>query len=173
MRNRWIATLGILTALGLGIALSTCTPRTDLGKDCFLVRRNPAYTPDGGGPTAVNLLEKDIKPSMDFISFGSVECEDLVCVRDLNYVPGPMVKPEDNAKGYCSRACTAGTVCPAMVGADDANPAKSLSCRALLLDDQTLVAIKTADPATFQKYFGATLSPFFCARGTARVDAGP
>ncbi len=155
-----------LVMLGVPVFLEACRVATDLGRDCNLVKKNP-----DGGSTSVPILESELPGgAKDFISFGATECEDLVCVRDANFpttgVPGA------SATGYCSRACVpnASNGCPAANSADDKDPNKKLTCRALLLDEQTLGAICTNDPATCQR-IGDTRSPYFCARGTT-PDAG-
>ncbi len=140
-----------------------CGVKTDLGKTCSLFKRGP----DGG---AVPIKEQDIagKANKDFISFGAVECEDLVCVRDSSFVS--TAQPTDNAQGYCSRPCVLGstTGCPAADSADDQNPTRRLSCRALLLDETTLAACR-ADPDCKAR-LGDTTAPYFCARG--KPDGG-
>ena len=135
----------------------------DLNTPCTLVRGNP----DGG--RAIDLLESDpiVKNSAnkDFISFGSTECEDQVCVRDSAYSTDGGA--EGPARGYCSRSCVANSSvgCPSASGQLDSEPKTKLSCRALILDEATLAAIKAKDPSTYQRVFGMTTSPFFCARG--------
>jgi len=100
----------------------------------------------------------------DFISFGAAVCENFVCVRDSAYIKNP--NPAAEALGYCSGSCVTGSnACPAANSADDKDPTRRLTCRALLLDEQTLAAICTADPVKCQTYFGGTRSPYFCARG--------
>lgn len=147
--------------------VSGCAEVTDLGIPCTLVKRGPA---DGGTFTAVKILEKEIKGSKDFISFGSAECEDSYCVRDINHPRG-----DDNAEamGYCSRVCLPSTpnACPSADSADDSIPERRLSCRALLLDQATLTAICQSTPADCQKYFNGVQAPYFCARGGS-LDGG-
>jgi hypothetical protein len=151
-------------------ALVACVP-TDLNVPCVLVKGSP-----DGGP-AVNILKDDpvIRNSAnkDFISFGSTECEDQVCVRDAAYNQDGMFT-DGFAHGYCSRACVAGSSvgCPSQDGSLDSKPETKLSCRPLLLDEATLNAIKMADPARYQQTFGMTTSPYFCARSPVIIDAG-
>jgi hypothetical protein len=143
--------------------------QTDLNTPCTLVRGNP----DGGA--AIPLLKSDpiIKNSAnkDFISFGSAGCEDQVCVRDSSFV-----EPDDGgvAEGYCSRACAANSPvgCPSYAGGLDKDPKTALSCRALILDEATLAALKASNEAEFRRIFGMTTSPNFCARSTVIPDAG-
>ncbi len=158
------STLLALAALTFG----GCAVSTDLGKECVLVRKDPN---DPSGKKSIAIKESEIKPNKDFISFGAVECEDLVCVRDLAYTRS--AAPTDDALGYCSRPCSQAstTGCPAADSADDKDPARKLSCRPLILDAETLNAICQADANTCTRYFGDTKSPFFCARG-AKTDGG-
>ena len=143
------------------VVLAACET-VDLNTPCTLVRG----LPDGGRAA---LLESDpiVKNSAnkDFISFGSVECEDKVCVRDSAFSPDG--GSDGPARGYCSRACVANSSvgCPSATGQLDSDPKTKLSCRALILDEATLAAIKAARPADYQRIFGMTTSPFFCARG--------
>ncbi len=143
--------------------------QTDLNTPCTLVKANP-----NGGP-AIPLLKSDpiIKNSAnkDFISFGSTQCEDKVCVRDSAYVE---VDDGGFAEGYCSRSCVANSSvgCQSATAALDQDPKTSLSCRPLILDESTLAAIKAKDPAAYQRIFGMTTSPFFCARSAVIADAG-
>jgi len=138
-----------------------CRSLTDLGTPCVLVKKNP-----DGGTVPVALKERDLPDGgKDFISFGAAACENLVCVRDSSFPKNP--DPNADAVGYCSSACAANSgSCPAANSADDSNPSKRLTCLALLLDEQTLAAICSNDPAKCYQYFGGTTSPYFCARGT-------
>ncbi len=159
-------TVGVL----LGALSVGCRPATDLGKECVLTKRGP-----DGGP--VDVMETEIKIGLnkDFISFGSAVCEDLVCVRDAQYKrpisDAGVIDPALKAKGYCSRPCIENGSCPAADPGDDERADKKLTCRALLLDAETLAAICDSDLQTCKTYFGETKSPFFCARGT-KTDAG-
>lgn len=140
-------------------ALAGCRPDSPLNVPCTLVKGS-----DGG---IVPILEADIKEgaNKDFISFGSTECEDFVCVRDANFKRDPDLTHA--AMGYCSRSCLPNSECPAHDGADDTNAARKLTCRALLLDADTIAAICVAQPTA---PFCGVRSPYFCARSAA--DAG-
>ena len=159
----------ILLALSIG-ALGACQVTTDLGRECLLVKKDPA---DPSGKRSIPMKESEIKPGKDFISFGMVECEDLVCVRDSNQLRPTGATDTSDAKGYCSRPClqTSTTGCPAADPADDKSATRRLSCRPLILDEVTLAGICQVDPTTCKKYFGDTKSPYFCARGSS-ADAG-
>lgn len=152
-------------------AVPACKVTTDLGTPCTLVKKDPG---DDTGKRSLPMKESEVTAGKDFISFGAVECEDLVCVRDSSYAPlaGTTPLPTDDAKGYCSRPCLrcATTGCPAANPDDDSNPLKRLGCRPLILDEATLNSICQTDAEKCKKYFGDTKSPYFCARGQA--DAG-
>jgi hypothetical protein len=152
----------VLTMLAGGL-VAGCKAKTDMGETCVLVRKNP----DGG--TAIPITEDRITPGADFISFGAVECEDLVCVRDLN---APLQGGNVAASGGCSTPCVEGNDATCDTG-DDAvdKSANRFVCRSLLLDTATLAALREQNPAEFQRYFGDTTSPFFCAK-PLKVDGG-
>lgn len=158
--SRTFASLALLLLVTVG-----CKVQTDLGTPCRMWKR----APDGGRDP---LLEGQIKAGRDFIAFGSVDCEDLVCVRDKNYVPdGGMA---DQAKGYCSKPCVQSeSACPPADDADLKVPSRKLYCRPLLLDSETLSLIcdnPDGGAAKCLEAFGNTSSPDFCVRGSP--DAG-
>lgn len=150
--------LFVITALGV-LAMG-CKPATDLNQPCTLVKRNP----DGGKPLPI--LENEVRSAQgqnkDFIAVGSVECEDLICVRDSLFTSD--AGPGEPAAGYCSRACVQGSQCPSYDESLDKS-AKALSCRALLLSPETLAALAGGDAG-----FSGLRDPYFCARGAG--DAG-
>jgi hypothetical protein len=145
-----------LFTLVMSVLLCNCRPATDLNTACPLVKRNP----DGGAP--IPLLESEVRNAQghnkDFISIGSVVCEDLVCVRDSSYVSD--AGADETAMGYCSRRCAQGSLCPSQDEKLDKGPL-SLSCRALLLSAETLAALGSGDAG-----FAGVRDPYFCARGT-------
>lgn len=152
----------VLISLAFAIATTGCKPQTDTGTPCVLKRR----LPDGG---TGDILEKEVTAGKDFVSFGAIECEDLVCVRDANTAGG--TNPEGPASGFCSRPCveTSATSCDTGNNAIDDGPDR-FACRPLLLDTETLARLRQNDPEKYQRYFGDTQSPFFCAK--PRADAG-
>jgi hypothetical protein len=158
--------LFLLAPIALFLAIG-CRQQTGLNIPCQLVKRDPA---DGG---ILTIKEKEIKvgAGKDFISFGSAECEDFVCVRDSNFTradAGDQVPdPEAPALGYCSRSCLPNTECPSQEAGDDESAARRLSCRPLLLDAETISQICTVTPGV--PFCGAS-TPYFCARGSN--DAG-
>lgn len=150
----------LLFAVLLSAPLYSCKPATDLNTPCPLVKRNP----DGGAP--VPLMESEVRNAQghnkDFISVGSVICEDLVCVRDSSYVTD--AGADSVAMGYCSRRCAQGSSCPSQDEKLDKGPL-GLSCRALLLSAETLAALGAGDGG-----FAGVRDPYFCARGS--TDGG-
>ena len=153
--NRLLFVIAALSVLAMG-----CKPATDLNSPCTLVKRNP----DGGKPLAI--LEGDVRSAQgankDFIAVGSVECEDLICVRDSLFTSD--AGANEAASGYCSRACVQGSQCPSYDENLDKGQ-KALSCRALLLSPETLAALAGGDAG-----FSGLRDPYFCARGAG--DAG-
>lgn len=160
--------IALVSALGVVVAAG-CTPPTGLNIPCTLVKKNP----DGGsGSVFITEAEIQANASRDVISFGAVECEDLVCVREGGKeLKGVATEP---VTGWCSRPCleTAANACPSNNPQDDKNPASAFACRKLLLDEAALAGLRTADPGAYKKYFGDTTSPFFCARNPSGFDAG-
>lgn len=140
----------------LPLVLLGCKPATDLNQRCSLVKRNP----DGGKPLAIN--ERDVRNAQgankDFIAIGSLDCEDLICVRDSAFTSDAGL--DDPAEGYCSRQCQSGSSCPSFDENLDRGQ-KALNCRALLLSAETLAELTSSDGGAFP----GVRDPFFCARG--------
>jgi hypothetical protein len=152
-------------AAALAIVAVGCKPATDLNSPCTLVKRNP----DGGVPLPIT--EGEVRNAQgqnkDFIAVGSVECEDLICVRDSNFSND--AGTTEAATGYCSKQCQADltNACPSFEESFDKGP-KALSCRALLLSAETLAILNASDGGGFP----GIRDSFFCARGAASADAG-
>lgn len=133
----------------------SCKPQTDLNQSCRLLKGNP----DGGKePVPVReyelLLPDGGHEGKDFIGVGSVDCEDLICVRDSTYVSDAGLN--DAALGYCSKQCTnnVDNPCPSYDPAlDDTD--KGLVCRGLLLSPETLRAVQSEFPGLYQSDFCA------------------
>src|SRR5688572_18896823 len=108
----------------------SCAP-TDLGRECVLMRLGP------NGPEAI--LEGEIDTGKDVVSFGAVECDHSVCVRSSS---APRTMPRDApARGRCSTFCeNDSTQCASAMSH------VSLRCRALVLDETTLAALRARDP---------------------------
>lgn len=157
------------------LALSTvvfvgCLAPTDYGTPCQLIKKNP-NDPNGHG---IPIKEGEIAAAQDFVSFGTTECEDRVCVRDSAFQRPPGATDDTPAQGYCStQICSpeSTTSCRSFSAADDKNPAKRLTCRPLLLDEATLAAICAADAAACAQ-LGDSKKPYFCARGAVTADGG-
>lgn len=155
------------------ISFAGCKVPSDLGGPCKMVKRDPLID---GGRLFIRNKEIKVGTMKDFISFGSADCENLVCVRDSDFpVPDGGFDPEAFADGYCSNRCTPGDTCPSFNEADDNDAKKRLTCRPLLLDTETLALIcngNAEDRAKCKSYFGNTSKPDFCARGGAGPDGG-
>lgn len=160
----------LLVGIGMALLLAlACKPATDLNKPCNLVKKG-----DGG---IAFITEGDVQNRLknhplDFITFGSVDCEDLTCVRDPSFPAGADLTAP--AKGYCSTVCIEGSTCRSFDDSYDKDPATALTCRALLLDAATLGAIcnKEDGGASDCAAVGNASQPFFCARGSSAFDAG-
>ena len=140
-------------------SFGACTASNPIGGECGLVKKS---TVDGGIAQAI--LEREIQAGLqkDFISFGSLDCEDFICTRDPNFARNS--NPDAPAKGYCTKPCANDTGCKTGDPNIDNVASKKLICRALLLDEATLGAICAANPADCKTYFGGATSPYFCAR---------
>lgn len=151
----------------LATGVTGCKVTGDIGAPCRLVKAVPL--PDGGTGTA-DMLESEIPQDRDVISFGSTACEDFVCIRHSGTAPSG--EPNAVAWGKCSqRGCspTDPQACEGISPQADLSDG-AFTCRALLLDEETLAAICTTDPAMCDQLFGGQTSPYFCAQGAA--DAG-
>ncbi|RKG91442.1 gliding motility protein [Corallococcus sp. CA053C] len=152
------------------LLLGGCEVTTELGKPCGLVRKATDSEAQTFGRDFMPIYEKDIAADQDFISFGSLDCEDLVCVRDDASARDP--DPNAPALGYCSKECVEGTTSGCEVTNDEAVEGikERMTCRPLLLDQATLEAIKIADEAFYRRTFGENNSPYFCAGATPQAQ---
>jgi hypothetical protein len=166
--------------VGAALVCGGCKVTSDIGKECVLVRKATAeeQAKENNPAPSRYIMESQITKGQDFISFGTVECEDLVCVRDANYVPTVDEADKDKppseiaAKGYCSKPCvqddTALTdACAVTDTGVQAEVKERMTCRPLLLDQLALDALRTSDKpedrATYRSLFGDNTSPAFCA----------
>ncbi|QSQ18225.1 adventurous gliding motility lipoprotein CglC [Myxococcus landrumensis] len=160
------AALLVSTALLLG----GCSVSSEIGKRCNLVRKATPEELAAGSDKTINLLEGEIADRQDFISFGAPLCEDLICVRDQDF---PRARNADGslneaaaAEGYCSKPCVNGAAktCEVSDTSDvEPNLPGRMSCRSLLLDQETLDALRAADEGFYRNTFGENNSPYFCA----------
>jgi len=158
----------ILAAVAIALSIMACKADTDLGKPgCHLLKAGL-----DGGP--VDVVVGELSAGKDFLSFGSVECEDLVCVLDQDGVASLLAQATANpavlnepATGYCSQPCAQGstTGCTPQYQDLQNDPTLVMSCRALVLDNDTINQICNRSPSDCQKYFNNTRSAYFCARG--------
>ncbi len=180
--------MSVRTALLMSAALflGGCEVSSEIGKECTLVRKATAEESEAnGGRKFMPILQKEIALNQDVISFGSIQCEDLICVRDADFPPTMMANPEDpngepiinpnaDAKGYCSKECVEGS--SACEVKDTSGVLQGLpermSCRSLLLDQATLEALRSANEARYRETFGENNSPFFCAGATTSQPQG-
>lgn len=156
----------LLATIAVGVVVGGCTAATDNNRPCTLVKKGP-------NGTAVAITEGELTAkagfSKDFITFGTVECEDLVCARDSNFKP-TNTDPTLPAQGYCSRPCAQNSKCPSFDPKMDTVPSTALNCRPLLLDETTLKEV-CKDPGACQSVNNVQ-SPYFCARGSVAADGG-
>ncbi|XXF75943.1 adventurous gliding motility lipoprotein CglC [Myxococcaceae bacterium GXIMD 01537] len=149
--------------LSAAFLLGGCEVVTELGKPCVLVRKATQAELDAGSGAAVQIKEGDLTAGQDFISFGSVECEELICVRDAAIAKSG----NDNAvaQGYCSRSCLDdnGSTCEVTDPDVDADVRSRMTCRQMLLDDEALSRLKASDPDAYRKMFGPYENSSFCA----------
>ncbi|RKH37976.1 adventurous gliding motility lipoprotein CglC [Corallococcus sicarius] len=152
------------------LLLGGCEVTTELGKPCGLVRKATDTEAQTFGRDFMPIYEKDIAADQDFISFGSLDCEELVCVRDADSPRSD--NPADEALGYCSDACVQGSTTDCEVTNSDAVEGikERMTCRPLLLDQATLEAIKVADEGFYRRTFGENNSPYFCAGATPQAQ---
>ncbi|MBS1150976.1 MAG: gliding motility protein, partial [Myxococcaceae bacterium] len=117
------------------VAVVGCRAASQLGEECAMVKRDV----DGGRLFLTN-GEIKVGAGKDFLSFGSTDCDDLICVRDSDHAPsdGGPLNPNETARGYCSKSCLIGNACPSASAKLDGDPRTRLTCRPLLLDAETL-----------------------------------
>ena len=157
MSPRWVLFLSAV------LLASGCQVTTQLGQSCVLVKKKDATS-------STPVLEKDIAPKQDFISFGATDCEDLVCVRDAESPHDP--DPEAVALGYCSQECVEGSSSCTVTSTDVDTALKDrMTCRSLLLDQASLERLKKDDPVAYRNTFGETNSPYFCAGKLSTLPA--
>jgi hypothetical protein len=155
MSIRWVLLAGALS----GVLFTGCSSTSDLGTTCTLVKKNPNEANDG--IKSIPIMESEIVAGRDYISFGSTECEEFVCVRDASTPKSDATGP---ATGVCTRSCIVTDSSSCKTGKSEVDKGSNpYTCRALLLDPDTLAAIKASDPATYAQTFGDNLSPYFCA----------
>ncbi|HZI08822.1 MAG TPA: adventurous gliding motility lipoprotein CglC [Myxococcus sp.] len=168
--------MSVRTALLMSatLLLGGCAVSSEIGKPCTLVRKATADEEQQFGRKFMPILEHEVAPRQDFISFGSIECEDLVCVRDEDF---PRALNDDGsvngnaeARGYCSKACVEDSSACEVTdtsGVQEDLPGR-MACRALLLDQDTLEALRASDEDFYRRTFGENNSPYFCAGTPAR-----
>ncbi|WNG45750.1 adventurous gliding motility lipoprotein CglD [Archangium minus] len=153
--------------VGAALLCGGCEVPSDIGKPCVLVKKST--TGQKFDPVTLADIGAGDK---DFISFGSLDCEDLVCVRDAN---SPIqTSGEGDALrvlGYCSKSCVPTDdgapqlqdFCAVNHPEASADVKERMSCRALLLDAEALEYMRKNQPEEYRATFGENASPYFCA----------
>lgn len=148
--------------LSAAFLLGGCEVVTELGKPCALVRRATDAELEAGSDRAVLLKERELTAGQDFISFGSLDCEEQVCVRDASTPAGS--DPEAVALGYCSRPCIEDSnSCEVTNEEVDDALRERMTCRRMMLDDEALNRLKASDPEAYRRMFGTYENSSFCA----------
>ncbi|ATB37394.1 adventurous gliding motility protein O [Cystobacter fuscus] len=149
--------------MGAALLCGGCEIPSDTGKPCVLVKKDPN---DPSGLGAIPIAPSDLRFNQDFISFGSVDCENLVCVRTA----GTEIQTTGEGDalqvlGYCSAPCNLNSATDCSVTSPQTAPdvKATLACRPLLLDEAALSDLKKSDPDTYRSIFGENESPNFCA----------
>ncbi|ATB27345.1 adventurous gliding motility lipoprotein CglC [Melittangium boletus] len=147
--------------MGAALLCGGCEVPSEVGKPCLLVKKSSSadrkFDP---------VVPSDIQLDQDFVSFGSQDCEDLICVRTAGSKLETTVEGDvERVLGYCSKACTEGNTTTCAINHPDATDEikSTMSCRSLLLDQQALDDFRKQDPAGYRATFGENASPFFCA----------
>jgi hypothetical protein len=155
MSARWVV------LLGSALLASGCSVTTELGKPCVLVKK-PSEAEQEQGIRSKPVLEGEIATNQDFISFGSTDCEELICVRDAAFPRN--TDPNAPATGYCSQPCVEGTSSCEVTDSEVSADLKSrMTCRSLIMDQATLDRLRAENPAQYEATFGRNNSPYFCA----------
>jgi hypothetical protein len=154
-----VRTLGALILSPL--VLTACSENSEIGKPCQLVKK-PSAEAAAAGTRFSPVLNSELVPGQDFISFGASDCVDLICVHDKD---SPVAgEPGAPATGYCSQACVHGGDTCATVSSEASSDLEArMSCRALLLDQATLDQLRQEDPEAYRNTFGENTNPYFCA----------
>ncbi|QRK04671.1 adventurous gliding motility lipoprotein CglD [Archangium violaceum] len=157
--------------VGAALLCGGCEVPSDIGKPCVLVKKSTKEGEKSDPVTLEDIGEGD----KDFISFGALDCEELVCVRDANS-PIQTSGEGDGLRvlGYCSKACVPSddgapqiqSPCAVNHPEASAEVKASMSCRPLLLDQQALDYMRANSPEEYRATFGENSSPYFCAAST-------
>jgi len=145
--------------VGAALLCGGCEVPSEVGKPCLLVKKSTS-----ADRKFDLVVPSDVRFDQDFVSFGSQDCEDLICVRNAN--SEVKVAEDGSVLGYCSRACAEGgadTICAVNHPDADATVKATMGCRSLLLDQQALNDLRRENPAEYRSTFGENNSPFFCA----------
>ena len=173
------------------LALSACPASNDRGQVCKMT----GPTVDGGSvPLPVSELND---PTKDYISLGSAECDDLVCVRSAlacttnadcpttpagtkcnttthacevcdNQSPPVCTSPYPELNGNPTGYCT--SPCTENNQCNDYQGKKTLECRQMLPSGSFLDTLKSTNPDLYNQTFGSGASSRYCLKRSP--DAG-
>lgn len=152
--------------VGAALVCGGCEVPSDIGKPCVLVKKPAA----GSSAKYETVALADIQFDQDFISFGSQDCDELICVRNA-YAPIETTGEGEQqlVLGYCSKACVPDTAASLQPTCSVNHPEASaeveskMTCRPLLLDQKALDDFRSKDPVGYRNTFGDNASPYFCA----------
>ena len=137
--------------------LPGCPVTGDIGYPCRFVKQ------DGG-----IVMESELRPGQDLIAFGSVECEDFVCVRN-RFAPST----GSEALGTCSARCLPTNPDDCKGLSPEANTSQGpFTCRPLVLDSETLAVLCNDLNSPKCHVVGGNLTAYYCAQGAAPPDGG-
>jgi hypothetical protein len=121
-----------------------------------------------GGP--VDVVVGELSEGKDFLSFGAVDCGDLVCVLDHQGVDAVLAQAASKPGAQQSGA---GVLHPGLrTGQHHLHPGSTTSEQSRAGDELPAAGARPGhhrrdlqDPAKCQAYFDNNRSPFFCSRG--------
>jgi hypothetical protein len=157
----------LLLPCGLGLAIAvfafgSCSESTDLGNPCRLMK------PTGdGGLVPISVGDTIINNNFDFLSTGDSDCEDLICLR-IHGPDGGVNTAYDDSDGIAHGSCSTGCIDKTDCG----ESSKGLVCQQLSFDQKFLDQLKSADPATYQEYFGDQATATYCVDPTKEPGGG-
>jgi hypothetical protein len=164
--------LGVALVL-CGLAAGSCQ-KTDLGyQPCYFTKVNKL--PDGG-KAVVRIKESEITAQgQDFISLAAVECDDFICVRDFGTPRRDAGTDggDPDLSGYCTHACSNEGSTVGCESDQNQVPGRPYTCRALLMDQESLRKLCVENPALCNGIVGNERSALFCARGLADAGQSP
>ncbi len=143
---RAAATAALLVSL---VSLAACDESSDLGQTC----RMTIPAAERGGLAQELPAARVERAELDYVAFGTAECDNLVCLRTAGS-PNPE-NENGGARGYCSAPCVSQRDCePNFRGEDGA-----LTCEELMPNVEQL---RRDDLESFEAVFGPGTSTRYC-----------